>query len=742
MTEENTPNLDQLGIALGDSPISTRGADRLGRGPFAEALAEEVLAAPADHGYVMALCGPWGIGKTSVLNLTMDAIGERADVVQFNPWMFSGSDALVISFFDEIGKQLWKRGKKLRKLAGKMANYGHALSPLAAVVGAGSALDAAAGALDALAVGPSVLEQRDELRELLIKRDHRLVVVIDDLDRLRPTEVLDMVRLVRLVGDFPNTVYLLAFDRQRVEECLAEHDPQRGRAYLEKIVQVIHDVPMVREPSVKEVFVDGLQQLVGGLPSGPFDSEDWQNVFHFVVLPLLKTPRDVRRLLGSLSMTMRLIGDEVAFADLVGIEALRVLRPEMFAAMVSVADQLGIDSLFGAHIGYQHAKPTTDSPIKPMMDVDTELATAACRWLFPAALRHIENRNYGSEWEGTWRFKRKLASKPVLRFYLERQLPNGIVPARVVSEAIENLGDRQALGRLFDGLSASELLDLIERMNGVLEEVLSEDVEKQSERAQSALPVLFNLLPRLPEDNGSWSFTGSMVLMRAAIRLLKGLPTEEARADIVRVVLPEIESLAARLNFLQVLGHREDIGVKLIAEDVATQLEEEVRQELITRSAESFAKETRCLRLAGLLVETSEGKQALLKFFENDQVVLSLLTGAAGQVRGQVMGAAAVRLTEVLDWDHLVSLLGAELLERRIAELLKAIEDGELEIPEAEVGVLLLAADYATGNRPMRPIDRFIRMQADQDESQVTDEDGGDSETVDGVSDEGSQETR
>jgi predicted KAP-like P-loop ATPase len=68
-------------------------------------------------------------------------------------------------------------------------------------------------------------------------------IAAEAVDRLRPQEVLDIVRLVRLVGDFPNTLYLLAFDRGRVEECLGESNIERGRAYLEKIVQVTHDVP-------------------------------------------------------------------------------------------------------------------------------------------------------------------------------------------------------------------------------------------------------------------------------------------------------------------------------------------------------------------------------------------------------------------------------------------------------------------------------------------------------------------
>lgn len=463
-------------IGQGDSPIKSLEEDRLGRRPFAEALAAEIMAAPA-RGYVMGVTGPWGSGKTSILNMTVDSLGDDALVVQFNPWMFSGTEILVASFFEEIGKQLEQRESKLRGIAGKLATYGHMLSPLASLVGAGTPVSGAADVLAMMSAGPSVFEQRQELREILKDLDRRLVVIVDDVDRLRPQEVLDIVRLVRLVGDFPNTLYLLAFDRDRVEECLGEGNVERGRAYLEKIVQVTHGVPVAREPDVTTIFVAGLEHLLDTLPTGPFNTGDWQNIFAFVIRPLLATPRSVRRLLGSLSMTMRLLGDEVALADLIGIEAVRVLCPAMFAAIVSVADSLSAQGLVAAQTGYQHGQSVADSPIAPLVEVDQPFAIEVCRWLFPAARRYVENMHHGSEWEVTWRGQRKIASAAVFRFYLEGQLPAGVVPTRTLDQTMTSLTDRETLQGLLETLSAAELMDLVERMNATLEDISFDEDE-------------------------------------------------------------------------------------------------------------------------------------------------------------------------------------------------------------------------------------------------------------------------
>ena len=623
-SEEDVSVANEM-IDLGDAPIGNIGEDRLGRRSFAEALATEILAAPASRGYIMGLTGPWGSGKTSILNMTIEALGNQAIVVQFNPWMFSGTEALVGSFFEEIGKELNKRDSTFKAVAEKFARYGRLFLPLASLAGAGSAVTAAVDAVEGLISGPSVLEQREELRSMLEKLERRLVVVIDDVDRLRPQEVLDIVRLVRLVGDFPNTLYLLAFDRGRVEEYLGEGKPDRGRDYLEKIVQVTHDVPAARRSDVTRIFVDDLQRLVDVVPTGPLDTGDWQNIFSFVIEPLLVTPRSVRRLLASLSMTMRQVGEEVAMADLIGVEAIRVLRPTMFEAVVSVADHLSIEPKMASGAGSQHWLDPLETPVAPLFQVDPALARVICQWLFPGARHYIENTQYGPEWEVIWKNKRKVASLSVFRFYLERQLPDGVAPARVVERALDCLNNGESLRDLLQGLSSVEILDLVERLNANFEEIAVNLNEMENDPARVALPVLLDLLPRLPEDTGLLSFSGSMVLMRAAVRLLGRLSTEELRTEVIQEVFRDTRSRSARLILLFVVGHRQDIGIGLVSGEAVTALENELRNDLIGLLASDFIKETRPVRLADLMAETEAGMAALHRLAEDKRVMLSLL---------------------------------------------------------------------------------------------------------------------
>ena len=101
MTEANDSLLSS------DKPLTDPENDRLGYSPFAERLAESLLAmAPAD-GFVVALYGSWGSGKTTVVNFIVRYLECRPEedqpiIVHFNPWWFSGRENLIRAFFDQL----------------------------------------------------------------------------------------------------------------------------------------------------------------------------------------------------------------------------------------------------------------------------------------------------------------------------------------------------------------------------------------------------------------------------------------------------------------------------------------------------------------------------------------------------------------------------------------------------------------------------------------------------------------
>jgi predicted KAP-like P-loop ATPase len=88
-----------------------------------------------------------------------------------------------------------------------------------------------------------VEQQRQAIEAALSKLTDPIVVVIDDIDRLTAREIRDMLGLVRLTAHFPKIIYLLAFDRAKVERALDQDGLEGGRNYLDKIVELSFDLP-------------------------------------------------------------------------------------------------------------------------------------------------------------------------------------------------------------------------------------------------------------------------------------------------------------------------------------------------------------------------------------------------------------------------------------------------------------------------------------------------------------------
>src|SRR5438874_10407102 len=94
-------------LVAGDNPITAPTEDTLGRSAVAGSFVRHVLAIDASEGVVVAVLGPWGSGKTSFINLARPEFAEDgAAILDFNPWMFSGAQQLVDSFFVELAAQL------------------------------------------------------------------------------------------------------------------------------------------------------------------------------------------------------------------------------------------------------------------------------------------------------------------------------------------------------------------------------------------------------------------------------------------------------------------------------------------------------------------------------------------------------------------------------------------------------------------------------------------------------------
>lgn len=252
-------------------------------------------------------------------------------VARFNPWWFSEQKDLTRSFFSELNASIGRRlstgvREGLRKMAKRASGATEFVSALLEWTPAAALSKPVAELVKAAGEGAdderSLEDIRNDLAEALKRETRKIVVVVDDVDRLVADEVRQIFRLVKSVADLPRVTYLLVFDREVAARALERPSDPGGPEWLEKIVQASFDLPAVAQTDLNRLFVTRLAAIVGDEPV--IDETHWGNLLHGAIAPWIKTPRDVARLSNAIAMAWPSVKGEVDVGEFVAIETMRL----------------------------------------------------------------------------------------------------------------------------------------------------------------------------------------------------------------------------------------------------------------------------------------------------------------------------------------------------------------------------------------------------------------------------------
>ena len=693
-SRSTTLQLSQEKVRLSsDRPIKKPEDDALGRLKPASSFATQVLSLDASEGVVVGVLGAWGSGKTSFVNLAQALLEESGvAVLEFNPWMFSGADQLMQSFFIELSAQL-KIRPGMAEVGQRIEEYGETFSGLGWLPLVGPWIERGRVVTGIVAKSlqrkkEGVKASQSRVREALNKLSAPIVVILDDIDRLSTPEIRDVFKLVRLTANFPNVIYLLAFDRYRVEQALGEQGIP-GRDYLEKILQIGVDLPAVPDNVLNSQIFKAIDGALEGIENpGHFDSELWPDVFMEVIKPLIRNMRDVRRYATSVNGTVRDLEGQVALVDVLALEAVRVFLPDVFHRLrLSVEGLTATNNGFGARDESPHLKEQIESLVEAGDD-QAECVQNLIRRLFPGGERHLGGAHYGGDWTNRWLRKRRVASESVLRYYLER----------VVGEQLQAFSDAESAWAVINDKDAFEsyLESLpVERMQDVISSLEAYEEEFGTEHVVPGAIVLLNLLPKLPDrQSGMFHLDASLVVGRVVYRLIRTIKGPEDVEQVVKEILPQVKSLSSKQQLITMVGYREGAGHKLVSEAAAQNFEAEWRAEVRSASPEDLERETDLLRTL-LLAKREAGPNEPEPALPNStRFTYAILASARSEVKSQSMDSRFVHRKPRLAWNILIEVYGGEGRLREQIDALKASPPDDVD------DLLELADKYISGWRP------------------------------------------
>lgn len=165
--------------------------------------------------------------------------------------------------------------------------------------------------------------------------DNKLVIVVDDIDRLDKNEIFTLFRLVKLTADFENTTYILSFDEKMVSNAIGERfgeNSESGSNFLEKIIKVPLKIPQAQKSSLYSYFINMWDKALDDnkINIDKNQAIDFTTQFNENILLRLHTPRLALRYCNVLSFSLPLLEREVNLVDLMLIEALKIFYPKHY----------------------------------------------------------------------------------------------------------------------------------------------------------------------------------------------------------------------------------------------------------------------------------------------------------------------------------------------------------------------------------------------------------------------------
>lgn len=207
-----------------DKPIESLRDDKLNRSSFSEQLAQAILSYKLKDNLTVGLYGKWGTGKTSIINMVLEVIedetkdnADKPIIVQFNPWNYSDRTQIISQFFNTLLPAINSKSSNetMKSVGNAMKRYstfleytqyipliGKYFEPLKNIVsGAGESL------VELSENRTSLEELKENIINELNEQPQKIIVIIDDIDRLNNEQIRLIFQLVNCVAGFPNMIF-------------------------------------------------------------------------------------------------------------------------------------------------------------------------------------------------------------------------------------------------------------------------------------------------------------------------------------------------------------------------------------------------------------------------------------------------------------------------------------------------------------------------------------------------------
>lgn len=278
-----------------------------------------------DASFNVLLNSEWGTGKTSFINQVRktfkDSYPEKYIWVDFNAWKSENAQHIVGDFFEQLEDELSKEHAGAKRAIQK---YLHKID---------SSSVGWLGAFISLFRNNSLKTSREHLDDILLSINKKIIIAVDDVDRLSKEEISEVLKLIRNTANFKDLFFIVACDKDYLNEAIKKINENNYEVYSRKIFQLELNLPKYYE----HVFSEFTENLF--LKNIDFIERDYIYINKHTLLKRIfeelniNDIRSIKIIYNSFILNYHIIGKEVNVLDLLILEIIRFKFPKIYNSL-------------------------------------------------------------------------------------------------------------------------------------------------------------------------------------------------------------------------------------------------------------------------------------------------------------------------------------------------------------------------------------------------------------------------
>lgn len=460
------------------------------------------------------------------------------------------------------------------------------------------------------------------LEDALIQAEKKIIIVIDDIDRLANSQIRDVFQLVKQVADFPNVIYLLAMDREVVRRALTDVHNIDGNEYLEKIIQVPFELPELKKSKLHNIFLNKLDQIINDLPGEViWDRDYWSSVFRNCVEPYINTLRDVNRMINTFQFRYGMLYKEIALEDMVGMTTLEVLEPELYKWICNNKEAVCGGFMHGL-LSHSSNKPDYRNLYYnefKSLGIDPDLAISCVSTMFPVFANDVSRYPYSYQPTLSIRSRMRIAYEERFDLYFMFDLDDIKVSRSIINASIYEF-DRDVLSKIIEKINEEgNIVYFLEEIRSLVDKI-------PYKRLELIASVLLGLQEEFKEENSEklFALSASDIAEYLMEDIIDRLKTEEEKYGIICSVIENVDITG--LGIMTRFINRIELAYGRLAGNSEEKDKQIISLEHLKKLENIYVAKVRDIVNSGLILERNEFNKVfcLWKCFDKDGVEIYL----------------------------------------------------------------------------------------------------------------------